>query len=100
MTSFASNFLTNVAFCMFNVCLTIGLGKKLLIKDLVLPQDRFDKWCTDGSSDFRFVTNSDFLANGVSPSSSKHKKSENRKADDKVLELHENALGKLRWVFP
>ena len=60
-------------------------------------QDRFDKWCSEGSSDFRFVSNNEILANGASPSKQKKtpRKSDD-KTNDKTMELHENALGKLR----
>lgn len=32
-------------------------------------QDRFDKWCEEGSSDFRFVSHSDLVANGTAAKS-------------------------------
>ncbi|XP_076820085.1 ATPase MORC2-like isoform X3 [Clavelina lepadiformis] len=76
--------------------------KKFKVKFDQHMQDRFDKWCDENSSDLRFVSNSDLVSNGVgSPSKPKRSSapehgSSSHRIDEKTMELHENALGKLR----
>nr|CAB3263903.1 MORC family CW-type zinc finger protein 2 [Phallusia mammillata] len=76
-----------------------GQPTKYKVKFDQHPQDRFDKWCEDGSSDFRFVSNSELVSNGT-PSKPRRQSlpepSAATKVNQKQMELHENALGKLR----